>query len=133
VSGPGRPRAGGDAALALVRISLLLGVLLFGAVTWFLHRDPSWQPRSPESLPAVRRAMLAAWVLAIVGLLALRTRLARLTGDARRSLLVVAWAVGEGAALFGGVYYFLSGDAMSFLGGLLVMLAALLLFPVRRE
>jgi hypothetical protein len=133
VTGPGRPRAGGAAALALIRISLLLGVLLFGAVTWFIHRDATRQPSDPELVAALRRAMLAAWGLAIVALLALRPRIGRLTGGAHRSLLVIAWAIGEAAALFGGVHYFLSGDARSFLGGLIVMLGAFLLYPVRRE
>ena len=133
MTGPGRPRADGDAPLALIRISLLLGVLLLGAVSWFLHRDPSRQPNDPGSLVALQRVMVGVWVLAIVTLLALRPRLSRLTGQARRSFLLVMWALGEGAALIGGVHYYLSGDARSFLGGLVVMLGAFLLFPIRRE
>ena len=133
MTGPARPRPEGDAALALIRISLLLGVLLFGAVSWFLHRDPARQPTSPESLVMIRRAMVGVWVLAIAALLALRPRLSRLAEGARRSYLLVAWAIGEAAALIGGVHYFLSGDLRSFLGGLVVMLGAFLLFPIRRE
>ena len=131
MTGPGRPR--GDAPIALIRISLLLGVLLFGAVTWFLHRDPSWQPQDPSTVAGVRRAMYVVWAGAIVTLLALRPRLGAATGAARQSLLVIAWAIGEGAALLGGVYYFLTDDARAFLGGLIVMLGAFLLYPIRRE
>ena len=133
MTGPGRPRADGDAQLALIRISLLLGVLLLGAVSWFLHRDPARQPNNPESLVVLRRAMLGVWVLTIAALLALRPRLSRVTGAARRSFLLIMWALGEGAALIGGVHFYLSGDARSFLGGLVVMLGAFLLFPIRRE
>ena len=133
MTGPARQPPSADATLALIRISLLLGVLLFGAVSWFVHRNPSWRPSDADALPVLRRVMLAVWVLAVAALLAVRPRLERLTGGARRSTLVIAWAIGEGAALFGGVYFYLSGDALSFLGGLVVMMAALLLFPIRRE
>ena len=133
MTGPGRPRAGSDATMAIIRISLLMGVLLFGAVSWFLHRDPSRERADPESLAALRRAMLAVWVLAIAAILALRPRLGRVTGEARRSFLLIVWAIGEGAALIGGVHYFLGGDPLSFLGGLVVMLGAFLLFPIRQE
>jgi hypothetical protein len=132
MTGPIRPR-GSDAVFALIRISLLLGVLLFGAVTWFVHRNPSWRPQSPDALRPLRVVMLAGWVAAIIALIALRPRLGRLTDDARRTFLVICWAIGEGAALLGAVHYFLSGDPLSFLGGLVVMMAALLLYPIRRE
>ena len=121
------------AALAVIRIAMLVGVLLFGAVIWFLQGRPGWAPPTPASLPTLRVAVFAAWGLAAVVLLALRVRAARPGGAARGTLSLVAWAVGEGAALMGGVYYFLSGDARWFLGGLFVMLASFLLFPVPRR
>lgn len=132
MTGPGQPRPTSEATLALIRISLLLGVLLFGAVSWFLHRDPTWRPGDPAALRMLQRAMLAQWVLAIAMLLFFRTRLDRTTGQARSTLLLIGWAIGESAALFGGVHFFLSGDILSFLGGLVVMMAGLLLFPIRR-
>ncbi len=133
MTGPGRRRSADDAGLALIRISLLLGVLLFGAVSWFIHRGPSWRPDNPDALSLIRRAMFIVWALAVAALLALRSRLGRATGVARRTLLVSAWAVGEAAALFSAVYFFMSGDVVGFLGGLVVMMAALLLFPIRQE
>lgn len=119
-------------ALAILRIALLAGVLAFGAVTYYVQRGATWRPAAPDALDMVRIAMLSTWVVAVLLLLILRARLTRLTEAAGRSVLVIAWAVGEGAALFGGVYYFLSGDAQWFIAGLFVMLAAFILFPVRR-
>lgn len=119
-------------ALAVLRIALLAGVLAFGAVTYYVQRGESWRAAAPEALSMMRLAMLSTWLVAAVLLLILRVRLTRLTEAAGRSVLVIAWAVGEGAALFGGVYYFLSGEAQWFIAGLFVMLAAFILFPVRR-
>jgi ABC-type Mn2+/Zn2+ transport system permease subunit len=71
-------------------------------------------------------------VVAVLLLLVLRARLARLTESAGRSVLIIAWAIGEAAALFGGVYYFLSGEPQWFIIGLFLMLASFILFPIRR-
>lgn len=119
--------------LAIIRIALLVGVLMFGAVTYTVQRGDTWQAAGAELLATLRVALLATWVVAVVLLLVLRARLARLAEVAGRSVLIIAWAVGEGAALFGGVYYFLSGDPQWFLIGLFVMLASFILFPIRRS
>jgi hypothetical protein len=118
--------------LAITRIALLMGVLAFGGITYVVQRNETWTAAEPELLGTLRIAMLATWVVAVVLLLVLRARLATLTEVAGRSMLLIAWAVGEGAALFGGVYYFLSGDATWFIIGLFIMLASFILFPLRR-
>ncbi|HSJ64418.1 MAG TPA: hypothetical protein VK922_11050 [Gemmatimonadaceae bacterium] len=119
--------------LAVIRIALLVGVLMFGAVTYMVQRGDTWQAAGPDLLDTLRVALLATWVVAVVLLLVLRARLTRLTEVAGRSVLIIAWAVGEGAALFGGVYYFLSGNPEWFIIGLFVMLASFILFPIRRR
>ena len=119
-------------SLAIIRISLLIGVLLFGAVTYYVQRGEEWRATPPDVLSTLRLIMLSTWVAAAALLLVLRVRLGRLTESAGRSMLIVAWAIGEGAALFGGVYYFLSGEPQWFIIGLFVMLASFILFPIRR-
>jgi hypothetical protein len=129
-----RPSAAPPAStLAVIRIALLGGVLMFGAVTYMVQRGDTWQAAGPDLLGTLRVALLATWVVAVVLLLVLRARLTRLTEVAGRSVLIIAWAVGEGAALFGGVYYFLSGNPEWFIIGLFVMLASFILFPIRRR
>jgi hypothetical protein len=118
--------------LAIVRIALLVGVLMFGAVTYYVHRGAEWRAAQPDALSTLRLAMLSTWVVAVLLLLVLRARLARLTESAGRSVLIIAWAIGEAAALFGGVYYFLSGEPQWFIIGLFLMLASFILFPIRR-
>jgi hypothetical protein len=118
--------------LAIIRIALLIGVLMFGAVSYLVQRGETWAAAAPDLLATLRVGMLATWVVAILLLLVLRARLTRLTEVAGRSVLIIAWAIGEGAALFGGVYYFLSGSAQWFIIGLFVMLASFILFPIRR-
>jgi hypothetical protein len=128
---PGAPPPAGT--LAVIRIALLVGVLMFGVVTYVVQRGETWQPAASSLLETLRIALLATWVVAVVLLLILRARLTRLAEVAGRSVLIIAWAVGEGAALFGGVYYFLSGDPQWFLIGLFLMLASFILFPIRRR
>lgn len=119
-------------SLAIIRLALLIGVLMFGAVTYYIQRSGEWRAAEPEALATLRVALLATWVVAVLLLLVLRARLSRLVEPAGRSMLIVAWAIGEGAALFGGVYYFLSGDGQWFIIGLFIMLASFILFPIRR-
>lgn len=119
-------------SLAVVRIALLMGVLMFGAATYYVQGRPNWEPATPDVLSTLHVVMLAVLVLAVVLLLVLRTRGTPGTDASGRTMLVIAWAIGETAALFGGVYYFLSGNAQWFIIGLFVMLASFILFPIRR-
>jgi hypothetical protein len=118
---------------ALIRISLLLGVLLFGGVTVFLHRRPGWAPASID--PTVFRILgIALWAIAVAGVVVLRPRL-DVTGDPaqRQTINLIAWTLGEMVALYGGVYFFVTGDASRYVLGLVFMLATFVLFPVRRS
>ncbi|MEJ7810361.1 MAG: hypothetical protein WKG32_08100 [Gemmatimonadaceae bacterium] len=126
-------RPGGDAAtLAVIRIALLMGVIMFGAVTYFLHRGGGWTPAPRETLALLRTFLVVVWAGALAALLFLRSRLTGVTDAARRrTLLTIAWAVSESVALFGGVYYFLSDDPRWFLSGVFFMLAAFMIFPGR--
>lgn len=121
------------ASLGVIRLSLLAGVLAFGAVTWFMHRDEAWS--GPARPPGGTFAMvaLAVSILAIAGILFARRQVTT-TRDAAKygSWCVLGWAFGEVAALTGGVYYFLTDDPGRYLLGVLVMLLSFVLIPLRR-
>ena len=118
--------------LALVRIVILAGILIFGGVIWFLQRDPSWTPVTPQF--PVEPIAMGLWAAAIVGLLGLRTAWGR-TPDVKRRVhfSIMALAVAEAPALYGAVVYFLTGDPRLYLTGVFLMLTTLLLFPIARH
>jgi hypothetical protein len=77
--------------------------------------------------------MYASVALAAAAVMALRLRLSSATPAKRGSLSVVSWAVGEFAALFGGVAFFLTGEWHLVLPGALVFALALAAVPLPRE
>src|SRR5919202_3539052 len=118
-------------AHALIRISLLLGVLLFGGVTVFLPRQPGWTPASIDAT-VFRILGIALWAIAVAGIVILRPWLDRtIDPPQRRTINLIAWTLGEMLALYGGVYFFLTGDASRYILGLVFMLGTFVLFPVR--
>lgn len=128
---PGRPA--GVKALAVIRIALMLGVLFFGALAWWLHGRPTWTPPDPRALRGVRRFVLMSWIAVSVLLIFFRLRLERARTEAQRhTTLIVAWAVAEAAAMGGAVDFLLTRDTTMFAGGVFVLAAAFVLFPIRR-
>lgn len=118
--------------LAIIRIAYLGGVLMFGGVTYFLHHQGAWHA---EGVPdGFKYFPVLAVVAAMGGMAVLRPIWARATDVPRRaSLTVIGWAIGEGAALAGAVYYFLSDDAQWYITGMLVLILAFFLFPIRSD
>jgi ABC-type xylose transport system permease subunit len=119
--------------VGLIRFAILLGVLVFGAVAWWMRdgrsATPAPDPRFLERL-GIFPAIVAAAALAAV--VALRVVWGRTRDTARRrKLAIVALAPGEAAALFGAVAYFLAGDSRWYLAGMFVLAAAVVLFPLR--
>ena len=118
--------------LALVRIVILAGILMFGGVIWFLQRDSSWTPVTPQF--PVEPIAMGLWAAAIIGILGLRAAWGRATDVKRRvHFSIMAIAVAEAPALYGAVVYFLSGDPRLYLTGVFLMLTTLLLFPISRH
>jgi hypothetical protein len=124
---------------AIIRLALLAGALLFGAVIWWLARDgrvplgrAGGAAPDPDALRPLRLIGPVLSVGAVAVAAALRAMIAR-TADPGRiaSLRILAWAAGEAAALFGGVYWLLSGDSSRYVIGLIAMLATYVVVPLR--
>lgn len=116
-----------------IRVAMMGGLLLLGAVTWFLHRAPDWQPPSPGV--AGRLAMFGRilWAVAGVGLVYLYSRHRDAGQPARVSnFAIVAWSVGEALALFGVVFFYLTGVATWYVSGMLAMSITFVAFPPPR-
>lgn len=124
-------RPADERAAALIRIAFLSGVLIFGAVTWFLHRQPGYV--SPGDIPPFRIALSGVMMLALGGIVAVRFILSRATEAMKIiQLRLVGWSMGEMAALAGGVYYLLTDNPQLFVMGLFVLLASFIVVPLRR-
>jgi hypothetical protein len=117
--------------LGIIRMALLGGVLLFGAVIWFLHRQPGYVPDgSMEPLRPVVPFIMLAFVAGIIGV---RVYLSRVTEPVQlHNFRLIGWAMGEAAALCGGVYYLNTNDPRFFIMGLFVQLASFIVVPLRQ-
>lgn len=121
------PRA---ATLRIIRIAFLSGVLMFGALVYYL--DGQRGPLGTPNPGALQVANLGLLVLAAVGIMIIQRRHAAERDPARRSTLNIAgWAMGEATALFGGVHYMLVGSPIPYLVGLTMMIAAFVVVPIR--
>jgi len=117
---PANPR---PQPLQLIRLFLMTGVLLFGAVVLLVHRQPNWKP---GALPiAVEYVLVAYSILAVSIAAVLKGRVGRERDPQRpASLLLVGWAVGEGAALIGVIIFYITGQAQWYGLGLLAMVCS---------
>lgn len=130
---PSAPPPPSTAALAVIRLALLLGVLTFGAMTTFILRRGDPRPPAGDALDTLRIVGIVLWAIAVLAVAFLRlrgTRIAGRMGSATPAIL--GWTVGEAVAIFGGVYYFLSGRPSWYLNGVLFLVATFVIFPLRR-
>lgn len=118
------------AVLRLIRLSLLFGVLAFGAIAYFTvaQRQPSLEP---GVLNALRLAVLVLSGGVVIAGFVFRTLRSR-TSDrgAMANTTIIAWAVGEAPAILGAATYFLSGDAQPFLIGVAAFVFMLVAVPL---
>jgi len=97
---------------------------MFGAVVLVVHRQPNWKPGAIPA--AVPYALVAYSILAVLIATILKGRVGREPDPQRRGpLLIMGWAVGEGAALIGVVIFYINGQAQWYGLGLLAMVSAL--------
>ena len=115
--------------LALIRIALLVGALVFGGAVWFMRRsgDASY-PVDPHGL---RVAGQAVWAIMTLGTLGLFLAAGRASAERRAAFSVIAWALGEATAIYGGLFWLLLGDMQWYLYGVSCLLLTYFIFPVR--
>jgi hypothetical protein len=102
----------------------MTGVLLFGVVVLFVHRQPNWKP-GVLPIVVVEYVLVAYSILAVSIAAVLKGRVGRERDASRRaSLLLVGWAVGEGAALIGVIIFYITGQAQWYGLGLLAMVCS---------
>jgi hypothetical protein len=110
---------------------MLTGMLAFGAVTWYLRRSPELL----RDYPAERLGMLVMtgrvlWTVDLVACIVLLQMTRRARDPARAtSLSIIAWALGEGLAIFGGVFWYLTGNSNWYGAGLAFLVLTFLVFP----
>ena len=108
-------------AFLAIRIGMMTGVLLFGAVTWFLHQRPEWTPATNlvGQFTTVGRIM---WGIAGAGLAGLFIMQRKADSPVKASsLALIGWTVGEALCLFGAVCYYLTGISTWYIAGLIAM------------
>ena len=121
------------AALAVIRLALLLGVLTFGAMTTFIIRRAEPRPSPAETLETMKIVGIVLWVLAVLAVAFLRFRGTRIAGRmGAASPAIIGWSIGEAVAIFGGVHYFMSGRPPWYLNGVLFLVATFVIFPLHR-
>lgn len=128
-----RPRAR-LAKLAAIRMAILLAVLMFGAVAYYQRTSPDWTPPDGVQMRPLRFAGMAAWGIAIAGIIGLRLKFAREADEGSNPRIsIMAWALAELPALFGAVFFYLTGDITLFAAGVGALMVAFLLFPVAKR
>lgn len=117
--------------LAVIRMAMLAGVLLLGAFAWWTRRSGARRATDPEFGRILGVLPLALGVVALVAVVLLRRAVAQDRDPARgASLRLIGWAVGEAAALTGGVGYLLTGNVTSYLIGLAVLVFTFVGLPL---
>jgi hypothetical protein len=120
------------ASMFIIRISLVFGVVMFGGLTWYLHSQRT-EP-FPTDNETVTWVVLGAWTVITIGIVYLSGRYrAAASRDQRITLAIIGWALGEAAALLGGVHYFVTGSPQRYGYGFLIFVIALVLFPIPRD
>jgi hypothetical protein len=114
-----------------IRFAMLLSVLLFGGVSVFLRRAGEVPPGVVQAGTFVLMGRIL-WIAALVGcaLLFLRARKAR-TASQMMTTGVIAWALGEGVAIFGGMVFYLTGLSTWYFLGVGFLVVTFLTFPAR--
>lgn len=120
--------------LAIVRVAMLGGIVILGAVAIFLTKSGQVQPMADEILAPLRIAFVAILGIVVVTMFFFRKKRRALTPeDDPTTVNIIGWALGEAMAMFGAVILFLSGDLSYFFAGVVIMLVAFVFFPIPQE
>lgn len=119
--------------LRIVRYAMMTMLLLFAGFAYAMHRNAQPNPSGATDLSMLRWVGFGLCVAAIVAMAVLRGVRQRAPVEARGTYGLIGSAAGEGAALFGAIYYFLGGDLVVFALGLLVFLLSWGILPADPE
>lgn len=120
-----------SATLRIIRIALLSGVLIFGALAYYLTEQRGGG-LAPENGGALQIMNIVILVGAAVGIMIIQRRHLAATDPRKRTTLnIAAWAMGEATALFGGVHFLLVGNPIPYMVGLVMMIASFVVVPIR--
>lgn len=121
-------------AALVIRAAMLLGVLLFGGVTWFIRRTGDVPPFDPANASTLLWVARGVWGLSMAACIVLFALWRNARSAARvQSLSIIGWAAGELVAVMGGVVWFLTGNAEWYSFGLVYLVLAFLAFPAGGE
>ncbi|PEN08010.1 hypothetical protein CRI93_06090 [Longimonas halophila] len=109
--------AASAASLSIIRLALLAGTTMFGAMAWFLAGGTGLAPDLVAELPYAPVALTVLFAALAVGVWIVRAQ-RRATGGSP----IVGWALAESMALIGGVYLLLAGDPAFLVVGLAAQL-----------
>lgn len=127
----GETGSAAPAALRVIRLALFAGVMMFGAVAWYVTRQGPVSELPEQTTRYLSFVLMGLAVASLAALTVVRGVTANSKDYARRSTLtVVGWALGEAPALLGGVLYLLTGSPVPFITGLFVLLVGFLMIPV---
>lgn len=122
-------------ALRIIRFALLGGLLIFGAVAFYMANEAGMGATGDEeffSTLFIAFFVLAAAEGGVMYFIHRRWKQAE-TFQQKANFSIIGWALGEGLALFGGVILLLGGSTLPFLCGLVFFGVAWMLFPVHDE
>jgi hypothetical protein len=113
---------------------MMLGLVLFGLSTMYVKRKGAITALSEERAQLFAYIFIALASMAVGGMILIRTRISE-TDEIRRVMMmyIVGYALAESAALFGGVTWYIGGAREWFIAGLVVMVVAFQILPVKRD
>jgi hypothetical protein len=103
---------------------------VFGGIAYYLTRQNG--ALAPENAGTLQTVNIVLLVGAAVGIMIVQRRHLAENDPAKRSTLnIIAWAMAEATALFGGVHFLMVANPIPFLVGVVMMVAAFVIVPIR--
>lgn len=109
-----------------IRFAMLTGVLIFGGVVFYVNKSAPAMPEESQGMLLLMGRLL--WAVAIGGCIFLYQAVGRASAGRASQLQIIAWALGEAVALFGGVVWFLTGTPAWYIPGLTFLVLTFLVF-----
>jgi hypothetical protein len=119
--------------LFIIRTALMTGVFMFAAIAYFgpgLGMSPAFA--FGEMASNLRFVLWGFLALAVIGTSLIRPRVELAPPSRQAQYLIIGWALGEAAALFGIVMYMGGGGIAPLSLGLMTFVFTLVLLPIPR-